>query len=131
VEVIVDNLSAGFAKLGTWTESSASGEYLASSLVNGTVGNSATWTVNLTAAGNYQVYAWWAASSNRVTNAPYAITTSGGTTTVSVNQQANGGKWNLLGTYGFAAGAATVTLTHPGGSGLWSSADAVRFTPVP
>ena len=131
VEVIVDNLDAGFSKLGTWAESSASGEYLASSVVNGTVGNSATWTVNLTAAGNYQVYAWWAASSNRVTNAPYAITTSGGTTTVSVNQQANGGKWNLLGTYGFGAGSASVTLTHPGGSGLWSSADAVRFTPVP
>jgi len=40
-------------------------------------------------------------------------------------------KWDLLGTYAFNAGATTVTLTHPGGTGLWSSADAVRFVPVP
>ena len=130
-EVIVDNLDPGFAKVGTWTESSAGGEYLGSSYVNGTVGNAATWTAILTAAGNYQVYAWWAASSNRVTNAPYAIATAGGPVTITANQQANGGRWNLLGTYAFNVGAATVTLTHPGGSGLWSSADAVRFVPVP
>lgn len=131
VEVIVDNLGADFSRVGTWTESSASGEYLASSYVNGTLGNSATWTANLSAAGNYQVYAWWAASSNRVANAPYAIATAAGPATVTANQQANGGQWNLLGTYAFNAGPATVTLTHPGGAGLWSSADAVRFVPVP
>ena len=131
VEVIVDNLTAGFSKTGTWSESSASGEYLGSSVVNGALGNWAKWTANLTAAGNYQVYAWWAAADNRVTNAPYAIAHAGGTATVTVNQQSNGGKWNLLGTYAFNAGAASVTLTHPGGSGVWSSADAVKFTPVP
>lgn len=131
VEVIVDNLDAGFSKVGTWNESSASGEYNASSLVNGTTGNSATWTANLTAAGSYQVMAWWAAASNRVANAPYAVSTAAGPVTVTANQQANGGKWNLLGTWNFNAGANSVTLTHPGGSGLWSSADAVRFVPVP
>lgn len=131
VEVIVDNLDAGFSKVGTWSESSVSGEYLASSLVNGTLGNTATWNGTLTAAGNYQVHAWWGASSNRVANAPYTVSTATGPVTVTANQQANGGKWNLLGTWAFNAGANTVTLTHPGGSGLWSSADAVRFVPVP
>lgn len=129
--VIVDNLAPGFSTVGTWTESSAAGEYLGSSFINGTTGNSATWTVNLSLGGNYQVYAWWAAASNRVTNAPYSITTATGTAMVTVNQQANGGQWNLLGTYAFNAGPATVKLTHPGGSGLWSSADAVRFVPAP
>lgn len=131
VEVIIDNLGAGFSKVGTWNESSASGEYLASSLAGATKGKTATWSGTLTAAGNYQVYAWWAASSNRVANAPYRIAAASGPVTVTANQQANGGKWNLLGTYAFAAGATSVTLTHPGGSGLWSSADAVRFVPVP
>ena len=130
-EVIVDNLDAGFSKVGTWNESSVSGEYAASSLVNATLGNAATWTANLTAAGNYAVYAWWGAAGNRVSNAPYAIATAAGTSTVTVDQKVNGGKWNLLGTYAFNAGAATVTLAHPGGTGLWSSADAVRFVPMP
>jgi len=131
IEVIVDNKDAGFTKLGTWSESSSSGEYLASSLVSSTLGKTATWSANLTAAGNYQVYAWWAASSNRVANAPYRIATASGPVTVTASQKVNGGKWNLLGSYGFNAGATTVTLTHPGGSGLYSSADAVRFVPAP
>ena len=33
---------------------------------------------------------------------------------MTVDQKVNGGKWNLLGTYAFDAGATTVTLTHPG-----------------
>ena len=40
-----------------------------------------------------------------------ARTHANGQRTVSVNQQANGGSWNMLGTYSFNAGAATVSLS--------------------
>ncbi len=76
----------------------------------------ATWrpTINMTA--NYNVYAWWVDGPNRATNAPYTIYYADMETsedcypvvivseTVRVNQQANGGQWNLLGTYPFADG---------------------------
>ena len=57
------------------------------------------------------MYARWTAYPNRASNAKYAVTHSGGQDTVTVSQQANTGTWQLLGTYSFDAGAATVSLS--------------------
>lgn len=70
--------------------------------------NSATWSPNLT--GEHQVYAKWTQHANRATNATYTITHAGGSTQVPVNQQANGGQFNLLGTFTLTP-ASTITLT--------------------
>ena len=70
--------------------------------------NSAAWSPNL--AGEHQVYAKWTANANRATNATYAITHAGGTTQVTVNQQVNGGQFNLLGSFTLTP-ASTITLT--------------------
>ncbi|KOF08628.1 hypothetical protein AC739_19375, partial [Planococcus glaciei] len=59
-----------------------------------------TWTPYIPVAGEYSVYVWWVEHSNRVTNAPYTINYDGGSKTIYVNQQENGGKWNYLGTPG-------------------------------
>ena len=64
----------------------------------------ATWTPDLTDAGDYEVYAWWKAGSVRATDAPYTINYEGGFETIDVDQRVNGCVWNLLGTYSFAAG---------------------------
>ena len=84
--------------------------------------SSAQWTV--ATAGQYQLYARWSAYPNRATNAPYTVTHAGGTTALSVNQQQNGGQWNLLGTYTFTAGQ-TVTLTSQANGHV--IADAIRL----
>ncbi|MEW6486224.1 MAG: choice-of-anchor X domain-containing protein, partial [Pseudomonadota bacterium] len=63
-----------------------------------------TWRPDIPEAGTYDVYAWWKASSSNVTNAKYTIYYNGGYESVEVNQQINGGQWNKLGTYSFAAG---------------------------
>jgi len=70
--------------------------------------NSATWSPNLT--GEHQVYAKWTANPNRATNATYTVTHAGGSTPIAVNQQANGGQFNLLGTFTLSP-ASTITLT--------------------
>jgi hypothetical protein len=44
----------------------------------------------LPAAGSYKVYARWTSDTNRASNAAYTITTSTGSQTATVNQQANG-----------------------------------------
>ena len=64
----------------------------------------ATWTPPLEDTGNYNVYAWWVAKSNRATNAKYTVYYNGGSETVKVNQEWNGSQWNLLGNFPFAAG---------------------------
>ena len=86
---------------------------------------------DFTASGTtYQVYAWWTQWPSRYTAVPYQIR-DGGTLldTVNVDQQVNGGQWNLLGTYTFTGGPSITVLATPG---AWStSADAVKFVPAP
>jgi hypothetical protein len=67
-------------------------------------GDTATWTPDISEAGHYRVYAWWTAYSDRATDAPYTIYYDGGSEKIRVNQQENGSRWILLGTYPFAGG---------------------------
>jgi N-acetylmuramoyl-L-alanine amidase len=130
VERIVDNASSGFAaSTNWWTSTSVSGYYGSNYHTRGTaaVSDAATWTANLPAAGTYQVYAWWTAGTNRAAAAPYIITHSGGSTTLKLNQQLNGGKWNLLGSYSFGSGNQQVKLSCWTTAGYYVVADAVRF----
>ena len=77
--------------------------------------------------GTYYVYAWWHDHSNRATNAPYTINHSGAAETIEVNQQINGGKWNLLGSgaYTFKSGH-SVVLSNEDADG-YVIADAIGF----
>lgn len=127
---IVDNGASGYAEVGTWTSSGNSGYYGTDSRWNstGTGSDTATWTPNLEAAGQYDVYTWWVASSNRASNAPYQINGYGVTGSVAKNQTTLGGQWNLLGTWNFAAGTTgNVVLTDNAEASKVVSADAVRF----
>jgi hypothetical protein len=52
--------------------------------------------------GSYEVALWWSAYKTRYSNVPVRIY-DGSTLlkTVRVNQQSNGGRWNVLGTFSF------------------------------
>ena len=90
--------------------------------------NTATWAPTLPADGRYEVYAKWTAHANRASNAQYTVHHADGTTPVVVNQQQNGGQWNLLGTFNFTAGnTARVELTDQADG--YVIADAVSFVP--
>ena len=80
-------------------------------------------------AGTYQVYAWWTHHDNRSASVPYRVTHASGTATVTVNQHDAGlaGRWNLLGTYSFAAGGAG--CVEVSGENGQACADAIRLVP--
>jgi uncharacterized lipoprotein YddW (UPF0748 family) len=74
----------------------------------------AYWTMPVPADGNYQISANWTSDGNRARNVPYII--HGNTIvldTVRVDQRFYGSRWNVLGSYSFAAGdSVTVELTN-------------------
>ncbi len=61
-------------------------------------------------SGSYQLYEWHPSLTNASAAVPFEISALGGARTVTVNQQINAGTWNSLGTFVFAAGAATIKL---------------------
>jgi len=124
-DIIVDNGESGTSSSGTWSPSSAPDPYGANSLWSRN-GATYTWHADLPATGAYEVYMWWTEWSSRSTAAPVTIEYSGASDEVPVNQQQNGGMWNLLGTYGFdAAVGATVTITADGSYPTSYCADAI------
>lgn len=138
VEVIVDNGSAGTASTGTWIASFAPNPYGANSVYANGAGTNPpayTWQATLPQPGVYDVYLWWTVyigsngATNRSSSVPVRIDHSGGSQTLLVNQQKNGGQWNKLGTFTFGS-SGTVRLTASGSSSLTFSADAVRFVSV-
>ena len=84
------------------------------------VSDPATFYFYMAAAGSKTIDAWWTSASDRATAAPFIVYNAAGTNlgTVKVNQQANGGTWNTLGTFSFTAGWNKVQVSR------WTTADA-------
>lgn len=129
--VTVDNTDPGFSASTNWFTSTSTPGYLGTNYharATATVSDPATWTATLPTTGTYRVYARWTTDPNRATAAPYVVLHAGGSTTVNVNQQANNGTWQLLGTFTMNSGtAARVQLSCWTTSGAYVVADAVRF----
>jgi len=107
-EIVLDNHDAVY--VGNWpTATSLSGFYGTDYQTNtkGKGKDTAAWTPSVPVAGTYQVYARWVAASSHAGNALFSIEHSAGTTTVPVDQRANGGEWVLLGTFTLDAGTNT------------------------
>jgi hypothetical protein len=133
-DIIIDNPSA--VVTGSWTTGTISTDKFGADYrykSGGTGASYLTFTPNIAVAGNYQVYEWHPQGSNRTTIAPHVINFNGGSTTVTVNQQINGGAWRLVGTYNFAAGTAgNVRVTDNFvEAGLNVMADGIKFVYVP
>lgn len=133
---VVDNLETDrVVPTGTWTNSSATAGYFGPNYVNdGNTGKgtkSFSFQPPISTSGNYQIYARWTSGTNRASNVPVDIVKSNGTvSTVTVNQQANGSQWNLLGTFALAPGNAEVRIRTTSTDG-YVIADAVRVVPAP
>ncbi|MDH5444149.1 MAG: GDSL-type esterase/lipase family protein [Gammaproteobacteria bacterium] len=120
---VLDNGDLGTTAKGTWSISGGINPFGFDSLFSNAAGN--TYTFDTGVIGTQEVSLWWTAYTNRVTNVPVEI--YDGTVlldTVTVNQTANGGAWNALGTYTFNTGARIVIHSLGGGT---TSADAVRL----
>lgn len=124
--IIIDNSDAGFSASANWsTGTSASDKYGTNYRFRATaaISDMANWNFNIPTADNYEVYAWWSQGTNRSASAPYRVYYNGGYQAVNVNQQANGGHWNSLGTWNFLAGSNNVGLSCWAPSGYVVIAD--------
>lgn len=134
VSVIVDNDDMDAHLTGTWTReiTSEADQRYGTSFAYAASGNGsskAEFRPNLPVAGKYRVYARWTSHANRATNTPFTIHGSSGDKVIAVNQELNGGKWVLLGTFDFAAGkGGHVTLSNAANE--YVIADAVKFEPA-
>ena len=134
LDIIIDNPAA--TVVGSWTNGTMSDDkYGSDYYYTSTKGSGAAYVEfrpNLQASGNFQVFEWHPQGTNRTTDAPVEITYNGGTQTVTVNQQINGGTWVLLGTYNFSAGTAGyVRIKDNFTTGSVVMADAIKFVYVP
>ncbi|MBA4147500.1 MAG: DUF1800 family protein [Verrucomicrobia bacterium] len=132
-EIILDNLAG--TSSGSWTAATSSNDKYGSNYrykVQGTGVAYFDFRPTISFAGEYDVYTWHPAGSNRTAGAPHVITHAGGSSTVYVNQKVNGGVWNLLGRFNFAAGTTGyVRITDTfADAGQLVMADAIRFASV-
>lgn len=88
--------------------------------------DTATWSFDVLQPGKYEVHAWWWEGSRRPSDVPYTVHHLGGSTIVKVDQQANGGQWNLLGAFDFQD-QGSVVISDDVSSGQGIVADAVRL----
>ncbi|HAL45884.1 MAG TPA: hypothetical protein DCP47_08230 [Phycisphaerales bacterium] len=102
-DIIVDNTSSSSSRTGTWQTSTAPGYYNTGS-VWARDGATFTWNFTPTQTGTHTVSMWWTQWESRSTSIPVVIKHANGTSTVYINQQSNGGKWNTLGSYTFNSG---------------------------
>ncbi len=130
-DIIIDNSSGSFSCSANWaTGTSSPDKYGADYRWRSTqaISDQATWTPNITSSGSWAIYAWWAQGGNRSSNIAYNIDHTGGTSSVYVNQQANGGKWNSLGSFNLGTGTGYPTrLSCWAATGYVVVADAIKW----
>jgi hypothetical protein len=121
----------GGAEPTDWTHSTSEPGYWGTDYqyVSGGTGTTyAEWTVSPAQTGEYELFTWYTAHSNRASNAPYTIEHNAGTTTVRIDQTQNGAQWVSLGTYPFIADVYyTVRLSNDANGVVIS--DAIRLLP--
>lgn len=83
----------------------------------------ATFQAEAPESGVYNVYCWWTTHQNRATNTPFTLPDG---QIVYVNQEENGGRWNLIGQISAQAGD-TLSVVIGNNADEYVVADAVKF----
>jgi hypothetical protein len=128
--IVVDNSDANFT--GTWTEATDTTDRFSTSYhyhEAGSGSDTAVWIPDIPTTGDYSVYAWWSADTDRATDAEYTINYNGVPLSVTRDQQQNGGQWNFLGTFSFLAGTSGSVELGEAASGK-AIADAIKWVPT-
>ena len=127
-----DPWSPSFERVGNWVDTNVLTGYFRENYEYssaGTGADQAKWLFSIPEEGDYNVYAWWPASSSNSTSAPYTVNHALGSTTVPKNQRLNGMQWNSLGTFHFGVEDYSVVLTDNISSGR-VIADGIRIEHV-
>ncbi len=127
-----DEGAPSYHESGTWFTGTRSGynggTYRFATTVTTTATASATWTLDVPVQGYYALYAWVYPGANRAADALYTIHTAAGVVTATLDQRLRQPTWRYLGSYPFASGIMTVTLSNLSAtSGKAVIADAIRL----
>lgn len=139
-EIIIDNTdSTGVDIVGTWFVGGLQ-PWVGTDYVHnnrqGQGSKSIRFTPDILKAGTYHVYLHWSSNNSRASNVPVDVTHVGGTDTVKLNQtrsipdfvdEANGFRYNLVGTYEFDAGTAGNVLIRTDDTTGYVAVDSIRF----
>ncbi|MDL2121667.1 MAG: PKD domain-containing protein [Deltaproteobacteria bacterium] len=90
---------------GNWTTIRTGTELFKENYYSASAGDGSSqvrWNFMIDRPGDYNVFAWWSASSSNTNNARYIVNHSLGSTPVVVNQMYDGGQWNELDAFSFA-----------------------------
>jgi hypothetical protein len=131
-EIILDTELENVVVTGSgWFETANQGNYGDSRALLAPIGNGdryVTYSPDLVANEEYEVYAWWVAAFNRATDTPIVVQHRDDRDTVRVNQAGSGSIWNLIGTYTFTGTSDDqVIISNAATTGQYVVADAVRF----
>ena len=130
-DIVVDNANyTGVARTGTWGIASGVAGYFGADFADSRGDGTFRFTPRLPKAGRYTVCLRWTAAPNRAAAVPVDVIHRGGTTTRTVDQRADGGRWVSLGVFPFAAGTSGGVLIRADRADGLVIADAVRFSPV-
>ena len=123
---IIDNRDAETSQIGDWGVSGGADPYGEDSVWSRN-GATFTWHITTSKSGFYEVSMRWTAWPSRGLNIPVDIGHSDGVTTVYVDQQKNGSKWNVQGQYYFESGITydITIISQPGPSS--TCADAIKY----
>ena len=124
IDLIVDNDAAGTSSTGSWAVKTNANDYGAN-YREGDSTDTYRWTPS-PISGTFEVYAWWVANSKYSKVANYTISHTGASDVVVKSHAANGGAWQLLGTY-VLNGSGTEYVQLHAADGKKIGADAIRF----
>lgn len=127
-DMIADNNHSSFAATSNWAVGTSAVDKYGSDYrfrPTAAISDAATWNMTVPQSGTWKVYAWWSQGTNRSATAPFIIP---GLPTISVNQQTNGGTWNLLGSTNLTAGFRQVKLSCWTTTGFVVLADGIKLS---
>lgn len=138
-EAYLDTSAQNVQLTGDWQRIQQPGCYPAgapgggkSALVKHCAGNSrVVWKLPHVNGGIYEICVAYPQAADRTTSATYVVHHTDGTSTVTINQQKVGGRWNLLGNFRLSAGSAAVELLDVGSPANTVAAGAIRVLPWP
>ena len=126
VDIVMDNPDAAFT--GSWSVSTLRPGFFGTDYAwtNAGSGITATYDPVLPHQGEYEIFAWWSAWTDRAVDVPYNIQAADGQHMVNVDQSINGGQWNSLGKFELEDTLSHVMIEGEG-TGSYVLADGIRF----
>jgi RHS repeat-associated protein len=127
---LVDNSDINnTSSTGTWTSSSAGAGFQGPDYQThdpGAGNDTFTWNLNIPQDGSYTVYVKYPAVSGAATNASFTVSSSNGSSTVTVDQTQNAGTWVPIGKFAFTQNGTGQSVTLAENASGTVAADAVQ-----